>query len=97
MDGLELRQTMIQTLVNSLKQSGEERKEADSGIRFAELTGRIEALRTLLDFLLNVQVDPCSGADDTAKEGPKQGCEECGGECQGHPDSGGEEKEDGKA
>ena len=84
MDGLELRQTLMEALAAGLKALAEERKTAN-GHYHAELVGRMDATRNILDFLVNAQVESCPGAE-------KKGCEECGGECQGHPDSGGPEE-----
>lgn len=86
MDGQELRTQMMQSLVLGMKNIAEERKTTNSGPYYAELTGRLDAMRTILDYLMNTPPP----AEE--QQGPKKGCEECGGECQGHPDSGGKEE-----
>lgn len=71
MDGLELRQTLMQALAAGMKTLAEERKTA-SGSYHAELVGRMDAMRNILEFLVNAQVDPCPGADDNAKEAKEE-------------------------
>ena len=70
MDGLELRQTLMQALAAGMKALAEERKTAN-GSYHAELVGRMDATRNVLEFLVNAQVDPCPGADDNAKQEKK--------------------------
>lgn len=57
MDALELRQTLLNDLVAGLKKSVEERNDTSSAPHFNYLTGRIETLRTIVEFLVNLQVD----------------------------------------
>ncbi len=71
MDGLELRQTLMQAMATGMKQMAEERKTAN-GSYHAELVGRMDATRNILEFLVNAQVDPCPGAADNAKAGQKE-------------------------
>ena len=71
MDGLELRQQMMQSLALGLKNMAEERKATNSGYRYAELTGSIETMRTMLEFLINAEVGPSEGVGaDKAPPGP---------------------------
>ena len=71
MDGLELRQTLMQSLALGMKTMAEERKTAN-GSYHAELVGRMDTARSILEFLVNAQVDPCPGADDNAKQGEEK-------------------------
>ncbi len=71
MDGLELRQTLMQALAAGMKSLAEERKTAN-GSYHDELVGRMDATRNILEFLVNAQVDPRPGADDTAKGARKE-------------------------
>ncbi len=57
MDALELRQTLLNDLVAGLKKSVTERSEASSVAHAHYLTGRIETLRSIVEFLVNFQAD----------------------------------------
>ena len=90
MDALELRQQLIESMVVGLKTMAKERAETNGGFRYAELVGRMDTMRTTIEFLQSADIGPCANCpkDSAAKQGPRKGCEQCGGECQGHPDSG---------
>lgn len=92
MDSQELRNEMLRSLMLGMKNIAEERKTASGSPHFIELGGRLEAMRTMMDYLMGIGDLPVEEQQE-----PKKGCEECGGECQGHDDSGGEDKEEGEA
>ena len=97
MDDQELRTDMLKSLVIGMKNISDERKTTNGTPYFIELGGRLEAMRTMVDYLMGLGDLPAEEQQE-----PKKGCDECKGECQGHPDSGGEEdvdtsKEEGEA
>lgn len=71
MDGAALKTQLMQSLAMGLKQLVDDRAETNSGYRYAELTGRMEAMRTMLDFLQEASLDPCANCQ-AVKDGSKK-------------------------
>ena len=63
MDAAALRTEMLQSLAVGMKNLLEERKLTNSGPYYGELTGRLDSMRTIVDYLMNV---------DTTPEAPKE-------------------------
>lgn len=65
MDGQELRAEMMKSLMLGIKNIAEERKTTNGTPYYIELGGRLDAMRTMLDYLMGVDTTP------TAEEGPQ--------------------------
>ncbi len=68
MDALELKQTLLTDMATGLRKSVEERTAAANVPHAHYLTGRIETLRNIVEFLLNLQVDVPVTEEDKPKE-----------------------------
>ena len=65
MDGQELRADLMKSLVLGIKTIAEERKTTNGTPYYIELGGRMDAMRTILDYLMGVDTTP------PAEEGPQ--------------------------
>ena len=55
--GIELRDTLIQSVVQSLQELSKERDSTETAVKYVEVTGKLDILRTLLTFLQSVTIE----------------------------------------
>lgn len=70
MTGKELRDQLLQSVVQSLQELSKERDGTETAVKYVEITGKLDVLRTLLTFLQSVTVEDCPAAEN-AKPAPK--------------------------
>lgn len=89
MDGMELRNTLMQTLVESIQQASADRDNCVNSPKYIELTGRLLALQTMLIIL---RQSPFEGLD-VPDSGPVPG-QVSDAEAEGSPDEPEDEEAD---